>query len=134
MSKPWSSLRPSFERVAVAHLATILPDGSPHSVPVWVEAVDDEHLAFFMLAGSRKDRNLQRDPRFALSITNPAEPLDMAAARGAVVERLDGEEAQAMVDRIARKYTGESYQRGDWAAFVVRPEVWWGTDYSGSSA
>jgi PPOX class probable F420-dependent enzyme len=126
----WESTSHHFERAAVAHIATLLPDGAPHSVPVWV-GVEGEHAAVFMIAGSRKDENLQRDPRVAISVTNPAEPLDMATLRGSAVRRLEGEEAMAVVDRISEKYTGGPYEeREGFVAFLIRPERSWSNDYT----
>lgn len=127
----WESTRPYFERAAVAHLATLLPDGAPHSVPVWV-GVEGDGLAVFMIEGSRKDENLQRDPRVAISVTNPENPLDMASVRGVATRRLVGTEAMEVVDRIAVAYTGEQYEmRSGLAAFLIRPEKLQVQNYSG---
>jgi nitroimidazol reductase NimA-like FMN-containing flavoprotein (pyridoxamine 5'-phosphate oxidase superfamily) len=64
-------LEPDVRRVldgaSIAHLATVLPDGSPHSTPVYVGARGDQ-IVFFAGPGMRKARNLRRDPRLALSI------------------------------------------------------------------
>ena len=126
----WESVRPYFGRGAVAHLATLLADGAPHVVPVWI-GVEGDRLAVFMAEDSLKDRNLQRDPRFALSATNPDEPLDMATVRGRAVERLTGEEAMAVVDRIAHLYTGEPYDiRSGMTAFLLAPDRAWANDYT----
>lgn len=86
-------------------------------------------LAFFAEATSVNARNVIRDARVALSITNPDQPLDMAAVRGEVIERVDGERGQAIVDRIARKYSDEPYAEGN-LAFIVRPRTWTARDYS----
>jgi hypothetical protein len=43
-----------------AHLVTVLPNGAPHSVPVWV-GLEGDHIAFLTSPGSRKARNLDRD-------------------------------------------------------------------------
>jgi PPOX class probable F420-dependent enzyme len=127
----WDGARALFDRAAVAHVATLLRDGSPHSVPVWV-GVEGDSLAFFMLDGSTKDRNLRRDPRVALSITDPDEPLRMAAVRGRAETRLEGDAAQRIVDRLAVKYTGKPYfQRSGNVAYLVTPESAWAQDYSG---
>ena len=48
-----------------AHVATVLPDGGPHSVPVWV-GLQGDRIAFLTSPGSRKARNLDRDPRVAI--------------------------------------------------------------------
>lgn len=127
----WDSARAYFERPAVVHIATLLPDGAPHSVPVWA-GFEGDALAFFTLEGSRKDENLQRDPRVAISVTDPEQPLSMAAVRGRAVRRLVGDEAQEVVDRIAEKYTGRPYDvRSGMAAFLIEPDRAWSQDYSG---
>jgi PPOX class probable F420-dependent enzyme len=127
----WESTRPYFERAAVAHVATIMPDGAPHSVPVWV-GVEGDELAIFMVTDSRKDRNLQGDPRFALSVTRPGQAFDMAFVRGTVSRRIEGDDAMPIIDRVAVKYTGEPYDiRSGLVAFLLRPEVCWSHDYTG---
>lgn len=126
----FDDVRPHFERAAVCHLATLMPDGAPYSVPVWV-GVEGDRLAVFMEEDSRKDVNLQRDPRVALSITRPDEPLDMAEVRGSATERLTGAAAQEIVDRIAVKYTGKEYfRRSGHTVFLVTPEKMSAHDYS----
>ena len=112
------------------HAATLLPDGAPHSVPVWV-GVEGDRLAFFMEEDSLKDRNLRRDPRVALSVTRPDEPLDMATVRGRAVERLTGDAAMEVVDRIAQVYTGRPYDiRLGMTAFLIEADRHWANDYS----
>lgn len=132
MARTWEDVRHYFERSALVHVATLLPDGAPHSVPVWA-GVEGDLLAFFSIADSRKDKNLRHDPRVALSVTNPENPLDMAFVRGRMVERLEGDAAMAVVDRIAQRYTGKPYDiRTGLAVFLIRPEVCWALDYEAS--
>lgn len=95
---------------AVAHLATVLPDGSPHSVPVFAGAEGDR-IAIFTGPGSRKARNLRRDPRVALSLTAADDPFTPVVVRGQVVEWLAGDTAWEIVDRIAKRYIGQPYPR-----------------------
>ncbi|MBV8997537.1 MAG: PPOX class F420-dependent oxidoreductase [Solirubrobacterales bacterium] len=112
-----------------AHVATIMPDGGPHSVPVWV-GVEGERLAFLTHPGSRKARNLQSDTRIAISLTAEDQPFTMAAIRGRVAERLEGDAAWAVIDRIAIKYTGRWYPRGeDRIVFIVQPTAAWGQSF-----
>jgi len=109
-------LEPDVRRVldttAVAHLATVLPDGSPHSVPLWVGAEGDR-VAILTGPGSRKAQNLRRDPRVALSLAPPDDPFTPVIVRGQVVEWLEGDAAWEVIDRIATKYTGQPYPRGE---------------------
>jgi PPOX class probable F420-dependent enzyme len=91
-----------------AHIATVLPDGGPHSVPVWI-GLEGDRIAFLTGPGSRKARNLDHDSRVAISLTARDNPYTMAVIRGHVAERIDGDEAWAIIDRISCKYTGQPY-------------------------
>ncbi len=107
----------------VAHIATVLPDGAPHSVPVWV-GVEGNRLAVLTSPGSRKARNLDRDPRVSLSVTDSAKPNLMAHIRGRVGERVDGDRAWKIIDRMSHKYLGSPYPlREDRVVYLIEPEV-----------
>lgn len=130
MTTNWSDVRPYFERAAIAHVATLMPDGAPHSVPVWV-GVEGDRLAFFMETGSRKDKNLAADPRIAFSVTNPDNALDMAFVRGRAVHRIDGDAAMPIIDRIAERYTGGAYSvRSGLVVYLVEPGTSWARDHT----
>ncbi|WP_425563866.1 pyridoxamine 5'-phosphate oxidase family protein [Pseudonocardia xinjiangensis] len=105
----------------IAHIATLLPDGGPHSVPVMID-VDGEDLVFFTSPNSRKGRNLGADDRIAISVTDRENLVRSALVRGRVVKRIGGEAGWEIVDRIFAKYTGGPYPRGeDREAFFVEP-------------
>jgi PPOX class probable F420-dependent enzyme len=107
---------------STAHIATLMPDGTPHSVPVWVDLVG-EHVAFLTSLTMRKARNIARDPRVAISLTNRDKPNDMAYLRGRVVRTVEGDEGWAIIDRIAEKYIGAPYPlRTDRVAFLIAVE------------
>jgi PPOX class probable F420-dependent enzyme len=109
----------------VAHVATLLPDGSPHSVPVWV-GLHEGQLAFPTGPTSRKARNLDGDPRVCISLTEAGRPNSMAQIRGRVAERLEGDAAFAVLDRLSEKYLGGPYPlRSDRVVFLVEPEHTW---------
>jgi PPOX class probable F420-dependent enzyme len=95
---------------AIGHLATVLPDGAPHSIPVWV-AEEGARIAILTCPDSRKARNLRRDPRVALSLTPPDNPFEPVIIRGRVAEWIEGDAAWEIVDRIATKYIGGPYTR-----------------------
>jgi PPOX class probable F420-dependent enzyme len=80
-------IRALFEGPNFGHLATVMPDGSPHTVPVWV-GLEGERVAFFTQEGSQKAKNLERDARCAISITDYEQPYRSARVRGRVVEKL----------------------------------------------
>jgi len=115
-------VRQALDGTPVAHLATVLPDGSPHSVPLWVDTYGDQ-VVFLTGPGSRKARNLRRDPRVALSLTAADNPFEPVVIRGRVVEWLEGDAAWEVADQIATKYTGGSYPRDQERVIaVVEPE------------
>jgi PPOX class probable F420-dependent enzyme len=103
------------------HLATVLPDGGPHSVPVWALREGDR-LAFFTQTATRKARNLERDPRVAISVVDAANPYRSAHLRGRVVERLDGDEALAVIDRLSQKYIGAPFPMRQGVVYWVEIE------------
>ena len=103
-------VRQAVDGTPLAHLATVLPDGAPHSVPLWIGTHGDR-IAFLTGPRSRKARNLRRDPRVAISLTAPDNPYQPIIVRGRVVEWLEGDAAWAVADRISAKYTGGPYPR-----------------------
>ena len=105
----------------IAHIATLLPDGGPHSVPVMID-VEGEYLAFFTSPDSRKAHNLDADDRVAISVTDRENLVRSAIVRGRVVQRVGGDAGWEIVDRIFAKYTGGPYPRGEEReAFLVEP-------------
>jgi PPOX class probable F420-dependent enzyme len=92
----------------IAAVTTLLPDGTPMTQPVWIDA-DDDHLIINTETGRQKYRNISRDPRITVTIWDAAEPYRYAEARGTVVEAITGPEARAHIDELARKYTGADY-------------------------
>ena len=114
-------VRALFQGPNYAHLATVLPSGAPHSVPVWT-GLEGEHVVFFTQPRSRKARNVERDPRVALSITDHEEPYRMAQVRGRVVDTVEGEAALEIIDRLALKYTGETFPMRSGVVYLIEPE------------
>lgn len=108
MLKP--AVRNAVESTSIAHLATVLPDGSPHSIPLWVSTLDDK-IIFLTGPNSQKARNLRRDPRVALSLAPVDNPYEPVIVRGRVTSWIDGDEGWALVDQIAQKYIGQPYSR-----------------------
>ncbi|MEV7037322.1 PPOX class F420-dependent oxidoreductase [Amycolatopsis sp. NPDC051061] len=105
-----ADVRRILETAVVGHLATLLPDGAPHSIPIWVDPEGD-HIAIMTGPDSRKARNLRRDPRVALSLTPADNPFEPVIIRGRVEKWIDGDAGWAIIDRIATKYIGQPYPR-----------------------
>jgi len=115
-------VRGVLDGTSIAHIASVLPDGAPHSVPVWIGAQGD-HVVILTGPGSRKARNLRRDPRVALSIAPVDNPFQPVTLRGRVVEWLAGDAAWEIIDRLSTKYTGAPYPRGqERVVLVIEPE------------
>ena len=110
---------------SAAHIATIGPEGEPHSSPVWF-GWDGEYVRFSLTKKRQKYRNLKRDPRIALSITDPNLLERYLEIRG-TVERIEDDPNLDFINSMARKYLGlDTYpwhQPGDErVVIVVKPQ------------
>ncbi|MGH3298289.1 MAG: PPOX class F420-dependent oxidoreductase [Trebonia sp.] len=122
MSELPDDVRRLFSEANYAHLATLMPDGSPHSVPVWVD-LEGDRIALLTSVNSRKGRNLAHDPRVAVSVTDKDQPFTMATVRGRVAGRIEGDRAWEIIDRISQKYIGRPYApHADRVVFLIEPE------------
>ncbi len=88
-----------------AHLATLMPDGSPQVSPVWVD-LDGDRIIVNTAEGRAKPRNVRRDPRVAIAVYSQQNPYAHATVRGRVVE-ITHEGADAHIDKMAKKYLGQ---------------------------
>lgn len=108
----------------IAHMSTVRADGSPSVVPVGV-MIHDGRLRISSRTGTRKIRNLQRDPRICLCITDSDNPDHYVMIRGTA--DLADDTDRAFVDWLARTHMGRDeypYEPRDVARTVVtiRPE------------
>ena len=93
-----------------ACLATLLPDGSPHVTPMWIDREDDTVLMNTAI-GRVKQRNMIRDPRVSITVTDSENPYDRIIIHGRVIDQTQ-EGADAHIDKLAKKYTGANkYQK-----------------------
>jgi PPOX class probable F420-dependent enzyme len=110
---------------AFAHLATVMPDGSPQVTPVWFD-FDGTNLRINSAKGRVKDRNMRRDARIAVAIQDPDNPYRYLAVRGRV-EEVTERGADAHIDALTRKYLGQDRypyrQAGEVrVTYRIRPE------------
>ncbi len=93
-----------------AFLGTLLPDGSPHVAPVWIDHDGDMVLVNTEM-GRVKQKNTARDPRVSISVADQNNMYDRVVIQGRVVSQsFDG--AEAHIDKLTNKYTGaKKYQR-----------------------
>jgi PPOX class probable F420-dependent enzyme len=87
-----------------AHVATVMPDGTPQSTPVWIDT-DGTAVLFNTAKGRVKARNIESNPVVAISITDTEDPYKMVEIRGRA-ELID-EGADEHIDKLAKKYLGK---------------------------
>ena len=100
---------------ALAHVATIGPKNEPQSNPVWFDW-DGEHVKFSQTKTRQKYRNLNRDPRIALSVVDPQNPYRYLEIRGEVTQ-IEEDPDLDFINSMAKKYLGldkyPNHQPGD---------------------
>ena len=93
------------QKKAFAHIATVMPDGSPQVTPVWFDCANG-HVRVNTAKGRVKARNMQEGSRVALSILDPENPYRYVQIRGRV-SRMTEQGADAHIDGLAKKYLGK---------------------------
>jgi len=85
-------------------VATIGPHGEPQNNPVWI-VPDGEHLLFSLHKSRQKYRNLQRDPRISIAMTDMDNRRRYLEIRGTVLS-IDEDADNAFIDSIAQRFVG----------------------------
>ncbi|MBC8163204.1 MAG: PPOX class F420-dependent oxidoreductase [Roseiflexaceae bacterium] len=92
---------------SICYIATTMADGSPQMTQTWVDT-DGEHVIINSVQGYVKVRNIERDPRVAIAISDPANPSRYFQVRGRVIETTtDG--AGEHIELLAQRYLGTPY-------------------------
>ncbi|MEV4349066.1 PPOX class F420-dependent oxidoreductase [Actinoplanes sp. NPDC049596] len=91
---------------ATCFLTTLMPDGSPQISQTWVDT-DGEHILINTVETHQKTRNIGRDQRVAVGISDPAQPSRSWAARGSVVSATP--DAGEHINALSQKYLGRPY-------------------------
>ena len=89
------------------YLATLMPDGSPQLSQTWVDT-DDGHILINSVAGFQKIRNIERDPRVALTVSDPENAARYFAVRGRVLH-VTADGAVEHIEKLAQRYLGGPY-------------------------
>jgi PPOX class probable F420-dependent enzyme len=118
--------RDLFDRPTFAHVATVMPDGTPHVTPVWIDYDPDENYVLVNTErGRQKERNISRNPRVGVSMTDPDDPYRALSILGEVAE-VTTEGAREHIDELARRYTdADEYQNPietERVLVCIRPE------------
>ncbi len=101
------SARELIESDALGHLVTLNPDGSPQVTCVWV-GLDGDEIVSGHLRPQQKLRNIERDPRIALSVegtrTNEVGLREYVVVHGRA--RIEDGGAPQLLQRLAYVYLG----------------------------
>ena len=89
------------------HVATVMPDGSPQMTQTWVDT-DGESVLVNIVQGSQKDRNVTRDPRVAVNVSDPGQPSRYFEVRGRVTS-ITTEGGADHIEALAQRYLGGPY-------------------------
>lgn len=104
-----SEFQQLFAQPTIAHVTTLLPDGAPHTSPVWIDYDGATNRVLVNTErGRRKEKNVRQDPRVAVSMTDPDDPYRYLLVRG-VVDEVTTEHAREHIDTLARRYIDDEY-------------------------
>jgi len=88
-------------------LTTLMPDGSPQVTQTWVDT-DGGHVLINTVQGFQKVRNIERDPRVAVGVSDQARPSRYFAIRGRVTG-VTTEGGAEHIEALAQRYLGTPY-------------------------
>ena len=109
-----------------AVIATLRPDGSPHSVPTWYDW-DGDRVLVNMDASRLRLVFLRRDPRASLTVLEDGDWSRHVSLMGRVVS-IEDDPQLVDIDRLARRYTGRPFRNREAkrvSAWLV-PDHWHG--------
>ncbi len=92
---------------STCYVATTMPDGSPQLTQTWVDT-DGTNIVVNTVQGFQKLRNIARDPRVAVTVSDPANPSRYYAIRGTVIATTT-EGAVDHIESLAQRYLGGPY-------------------------
>jgi PPOX class probable F420-dependent enzyme len=106
-------------------IATVQPDGSPHTAATWY-LWENGRVLVNMDEGRKRLEYIRNDPRASITVMGKDDWYHQVTLFGQVVE-VD-EDAVDDIDRISRHYTGQPYsdrERGRVSAWI-EVESWYG--------
>ena len=114
-----------FQKKNLVFIATINPDGSPQLTPVWGN-YSDEHILINTAEGRIKHKNVQKDPRVAVSVVDYSNPLNMTTIRGKVIQIIPDYD-YSHINKLTKQYMGISeypYKRENEKRIIlkIKPE------------
>ncbi len=111
-----------------AVIATLRPDGSPHTVATWYDW-EDGRVLVNMDESRLRLRFMRRDPRVSLTVLDEASWYTHVSLLGRVVS-IEEDPTLEGIDRLALHYTGKPFRNRDAKRFNAWIEVerWHGWD------
>ena len=113
-------------RPHAAVVATLRPDGSPHTAATWYDW-EDGRVLLNMDESRVRLGYMRRDPRISLTVIDIEQWYRQVTLMGRVV-KIEEDADLADIDRLARRYTGKPYRdrnRKSVSAWLD-PERWYG--------
>jgi PPOX class probable F420-dependent enzyme len=102
-------LRALFDGTNYVHVATVMPDGSPHTLPAWA-MIEGDHILVGTGSQGDKGKNLSRDGRVSISVASRRDLNKIAHIRGRVVKEVDADHgSNEIMDRISHHYIGREH-------------------------
>lgn len=92
-----------------AVVASLRPDGSPHTVPTWYDLEPDGLVLLNMDATRLRLSFIHRDPRISLTVLDAATWYTHVSLLGRIV-RIEDDPDLVDIDRLARRYTGNPFR------------------------
>jgi PPOX class probable F420-dependent enzyme len=118
-------------RANPAVVATVRPDGSPHTVPTWYDW-EDGRVLLNMDESRLRLGFLRRDPRVALTVLDDDSWYSHISLLARVVS-IEADPDLHDIDRLAVRYTGRPFSRRDAerVSAWLEPERWHGWSGAG---
>jgi PPOX class probable F420-dependent enzyme len=92
---------------STCYLATSMADGSPQLTQTWVDT-DGEHVLINTVQGHLKVKNIERDPRVAVAVSDPDKPSRYFQVRGRVIN-VTADGAAEHIEQLSQRYLGGPY-------------------------
>jgi PPOX class probable F420-dependent enzyme len=88
----------------LAFISTLSKDGSPHITPMWAD-MEGDVILINTFESSAKSKNIQKDPRIAISVVENNNPYNMVSIKGRVIDQTT-EGADEHLKKLAKRYLG----------------------------
>lgn len=94
-------------RPSNCYIATTMTDGSPQLTQTWIDT-DGQNVLINSVQGFLKVKNIERDPRVAIAVSDPDNPFRYFQVRGRVVD-VTAEGGAEHIEKLSQKYLGGPY-------------------------